>query len=142
MSVQLYFRKSSELKRPLMTIPVIAGKPVDVEQIIEWIDLDEYVQSGSDAIYYLRVTGDSMIDLRIYDGDLLVVDRARHPVSGDVVVASVAGEYTVKLFKQQDRNLYLLPANSKYPKRRLQPKDNFSLWGVVTYVIHKVKTTN
>lgn len=123
-----------------MTIPIPAGQPEDVEQIIEWIDLDEYVQSGSDMVYYLRVTGDSMIDLRIYDGDLLVVDRARHPVSGDIVIASIAGGYTVKLFKRSASNLYLVPANSKYSRRQLKPADNFSIWGVVTHIIHKTKT--
>ena len=138
MGLQLYFRKSSDLKRPMMTISVPMGDPLDVEQIIEWIDLDEYVQRGSDAIYYLRVTGDSMIELSIYDGDLLVVDRARHPVSGDVVVASVSGGYTVKMFKESERNLFLVPANRKYATRRLRPKDNFSVWGVVTHIIHKV----
>jgi len=121
-----------------MTIPVIAGNPVDVEQVVEWIDLDEYVQGGSDAIYYLRVTGDSMIDLRIYDGDLLVVDRGRPAASGDIVIASVSSGYTVKLLRQSDRSLYLVPANIKYQKRRLRAKDNFSIWGVVTHVIHKI----
>ena len=119
-------------------IPASCGSPEAIEQNAEWVDLDELVR-GSKSTYYLHVTGDSMEELGIYDGDLLVVDRERQPETNDVVVAEISGGYTVKLFKRRERKLFLVPANGKYPTYEVESKDDFAVWGVVTHVLHKFK---
>lgn len=137
MTLQLYFAKPSKNLRPFFTIPIPAGTPQQIEQIVEWINIDEYVRSGTESTYYLRVYGDSMEDVGIFDGDLLVVNRTESAATGDVVIAEIAGEFTVKRFEHNSRSLHLVPANQKYQKRQIKRQDNFAIWGVVTYILHK-----
>ncbi len=137
MSLQLYFPKASELLLPFFTIPISAGAAKDIDQIVEWMNLDEFVRSNNFSNYYLRVSGDSMIDVGIYDGAILVVERREYAVNGDVVVAEINGEFTVKEYKQERQKLYLVPANPNYKKRQVNKKDTFNIWGVVTFVLQK-----
>jgi len=137
MSLQLYFPKPSETLRPFFTIPVAAGQAHQIEQIIEWINLDEYVRRGTESSYYIRVSGDSMQDVDIYDGDLLVVERTECAETGDIVIAEINGEFTVKELKIEKSKLHLVPANGNYKSRQITRKDNFTVWGNVLYIIHK-----
>ncbi len=139
MNLQLYFPKPHETQRPFFTIPIAAGQAQPVEQIIEWINIDEYVRSSTDSTYYLRVNGDSMEEKGIYHGDLLVVARREYAENGDVVIAEINGDFTVKRLNQETKtDLYLVPANGKYPKRKIKRSDSFAVWGVVTHIIHKL----
>lgn len=138
MSLQLYFPKSSEKLFPFFTIPVAAGTAKEIEQIVEWINLDEFVRRGNQSTYYLRVVGDSMQDLQIFDGDLLVVERREFADNGDIVIAEINGEFTVKKYKHDRPYLFLVPGNGKYKPRQITKKDNFAVWGVVTHVLHKL----
>lgn len=137
MTLQLFFPKHSENLRPFFTIPLPAGSPQQIEQIVEWINIDEYVRAGAESTYYIRVYGDSMEDVGIFDGDLLIVNRTECAETGDIVIAEIAGEFTVKRFKRENRTLYLVPANQKYAKRQIKRKDDFAVWGVITYILHK-----
>ena len=137
MNLQLYFPKPSENLRPYFTIPLPAGTPQQVEQIVEWINIDEYVRAGAESTYYIRVYGDSMEDVGIYNGDLLVVERRESAESGDIVIAEIKGEFTIKRFEKKKTSLYLIPANQKYLKRQINSRDNFAVWGVVNYILHK-----
>lgn len=137
MNLQLYFPKPHEIKRPFFTIPLPAGSPQEVEQIVEWINIDEYVRAGAESTYYIRVYGDSMEDVGIFDGDLLVVERREYAESGDIVIAEIKGEFTVKKFEKQKKLLYLVPANPKYLRKQISCKDGFAVWGVVNYILHK-----
>ena len=138
-SLELIFPDDeSDLKHPLMMVPASCGLPDSTEEQTEYIDLDSFVK-GSPATYYLRVRGDSMIELGIFNNDLLVVDRERQAETNDVVVAEIEGGYTVKLFKKREAKLYLVPANGKYPIQQIHPTDEFAVWGVVTHVLHKFR---
>jgi DNA polymerase V len=122
----------------MLTIPIAAGEAHQLEQIVEWINIDEYVKSGMHSTYYLRVYGDSMEEKGIFDGDLLVVERRESAETGNVVIAEINGEFTVKRFNREKKRLFLVPANGKYLKREIKIKDDFAIWGVVTHIIHKV----
>ena len=117
---------------------ISCGRAEAIEQQSENVNLDELVRGGG-ATYYLRVRGDSMIELGIFNGDLLVVDRERQAETNDVVVAEIADGYTVKLFKRRETRLFLVPANGAYPTHEVKTKDDFAVWGVVTHVLHKLK---
>ncbi len=138
MNLQLYFPKLHDNQSPMFTIPIPAGTAQQIEQIIEWINIDEYVRSGAHSTYYLRVYGDSMEEKGIFEGDLLVVERREYAETGDVVIAEINGEFTVKRFNRERKGLHLVPANDKYSKREIKPKDDFAVWGVVSHIIHKL----
>jgi len=74
----------------------------------------------------------------IHDGDMLVVDRGITPKSGNVVIAVLDGELTVKRMARKGGRVLLIPENSDYPTITIDPEQNFSVWGVVTFVVHKV----
>jgi DNA polymerase V len=79
---------------------VVAGFPSPAEQYLEPpLDLNELLIKRPAATYFVRVEGDSMIGAGIHDGDLLVVDRSLRPASGDIIIASVDGDFTVKTLR-------------------------------------------
>ena len=117
-----------------------AGFPSPVaSQYQEKIDLNRELVSHPESTFYARVVGDSMIDANIYAGDILVVDRSLDFQNGDIAVCIVDDEFTVKhIFVEKDY-VRLVPANDLYPELRIESDQQFSVWGVVTYVIHAVR---
>jgi DNA polymerase V len=127
------------LARPLLACPVPAGFPSAADDHLDRkLDLNEYLVAHPEATFYLRVAGDSMRGAGIHAGDLLVVDRAVEPVDGQVVVAMVDGELTVKRLVFRRGRLALSPENPAYKAIELDPEAGVDVWGVVTHVIHKV----
>ena len=115
---------------------VQAGFPSAAEEeLADTISLDEYLIEHPEASYLLRVTGDSMIDAGILEGDTVIVDRGRTPKSGDIVVANVDSEWTIKYFVKRGTNVFLRAANKQYPD--LFPTQELKVGGVVTSVIRK-----
>lgn len=122
---------------PLYMIPVSAGFPSPAEDYLEGkLDLNQHLIKHPAATFFVRVTGDSMIDAGIHPGDLLVVDRSLEPADGRVVIAVVNGELTVKRICQKKNQLYLVPENSDYQPLQVCEEMDFRVWGVVTSVIH------
>ena len=80
----------------------------------------------------MRVAGDSMINAGIFDGDLIVVDRGLDPKSGDIVVAVLNGELTVKRFRKSGSQIELVAENPKFRKITIPQEADFEVWGVVT----------
>ncbi len=99
------------------------------------MSMDEYLITRPEASYLLQVSGDSMIGAGIVEGDLVIVEKGREPKSGDIVIAEVDGEWTMKYFWKQGKAVVLEAANPKYP--RIRPKTELKLGGVVTAVIRK-----
>ena len=91
-----------------------------------------------EASYLIRVRGESMIEAGIASGDILIVDKSnREPLDNQVALCELNGEYTVKYVSRRDGRLCLVPANKDYPVIEVNAGDDFSVWGVVTYIIHK-----
>ena len=91
-----------------------------------------------EATFYGRVSGDSMIDAGICDGDIAVIDRSLQPMDGNVIVAFVNGDFTIKyldLKHKEEGYIELKPANSNYSPIRIDVEDNFRVWGVVVWTI-------
>jgi SOS regulatory protein LexA len=115
---------------------VRAGFPSPEEEALcDIMSMDEYLITKPDASFLLQVSGDSMTGEGIMEGDLVIVEKGRQPKIGDVVIAEVDGEWTMKYFKKRDGQVYLEAANPKYPI--IWPKKELQLGGVVTAVIRK-----
>jgi len=130
--------RKSKVICPLFTSGVSAGFPSPAEDHIDQkLDLNELLIQHPGATFFVRVAGDSMQDAGINHGDILVVDRSLEAVSGKVVIAIVDGELTVKRFFQDNSSCRLIAANPNYPIVEITKDTDFSVWGVVTSVIHQ-----
>lgn len=125
---------------PVLDIPLFiercrAGFPSPAADYIErTLDLNEYCIRHPSATYFVRAEGNSMIEGGICNNDLLIVDRAEKPEHGDIVIAAVDGEFTVKRLMLRPR-LCLLPMNPAYPPLYVDP-DTLEIFGKVIHVIH------
>jgi DNA polymerase V len=133
-------KESKNLNPPLFLMSVPAGFPSPADDFVDKrLDLNEYLIDKPAATYFLRVNGYSMINLSINDGDLLIVDRAVEPKNNFVVVASIDGEFTVKIFQKSSNQIKLMPANPAFKPIYINQEDDFMVWGVVKHVIHSLQ---
>ncbi len=102
------------------------------------IDLNEELIKNKPATYFFRMKGDAMIDAGIFDKDVLIIDRSLKLTNGKIIVAVLNGELLVRRFHKNFSSAFLIPENSRYKNINLAEFNDFSLWGVVTYVIHQV----
>jgi SOS regulatory protein LexA len=115
---------------------VQAGFPTLVqEDLRDTLSLDEFLVDHKEASYILEVSGDSMIDAGILPGDLVLVERGREPKAGDIVVAEVDGEWTLKYLRKEKNTLFLEAANKNYPK--FFPREELKVAAVVRGVVRK-----
>ena len=103
------------------------------------IDLNKELVRHPAATFYGRVVGDSMIDAGVDEGDILVIDKALEAKDGDMAVCFVDGEFTLKYLSIKEDEIVLKPANPKYPEIVITEGVDFKMWGVVTYIIKKVR---
>lgn len=112
--------RSIELVRPMaLRIPVLgkimAGKPdLALEEIIDYVHLDEFISSQDRQVFALKIKGDSMIDKGIHEGDIAVIRAQRLASEGDIVAALLDQEATIKVLKKKGGSFILAPANSNY----------------------------
>jgi DNA polymerase V len=108
----------------------------------ERINLTEEMTPNPETTFYAQIDGDSMRDAGILNGDIVVVDRSLQPKTGDIIVAYIDGEYTIKEFRldPSERCAWLIPHNPDFQPIRVTEESNFSVWGVVTYAIHNVRS--
>lgn len=128
----------------LQLAPAIkAGFPSPADDYAhESLDFNRDMIRHPEATFYGRVDGDSMVDAGICDGDIAVIDRSLEPADGDVVVAYVNNEFTIKYLDTTHRAegyIELRPANSKFLPIRIDSLDDFEVWGVVVWTIRKWK---
>ena len=129
---------SEETEIPFFASPVSAGFPSPADDYVELsLDLNKHLIKHPSATFYARVKGDSMIDAGINDGDLLVVDRALDIYDNCIAVCIIDGEFTVKRLKKQKDKILLIPENKEYKPIEVSEFNDFEVWGIVAYVIHK-----
>ena len=125
-----------KLKLPFYIHKVGAGFPSPATDYIEDdVDLNTHLIKNAPATFIIRVQGKSMTNVGIYDGDLLIVDRSINPKNSSTVIANVNEELVVKTFIRGKNNNYLASGSNKI---ELSENPNVIIWGVVTYVIHKL----
>ncbi|MDR1657532.1 MAG: S24 family peptidase [Deltaproteobacteria bacterium] len=124
---------------PMFVESISAGFPSPAEDYVQdFLDLQRLVVKNPAATFFLRVSGDSMTGAGINDGDLLVVDRSKPASSGKIVVVALEGELTVKRLKLKNGQIFLVPENPNYPELEVTHCEDAVVWGVVTFVVHKL----
>jgi DNA polymerase V len=132
--------ETSIVELPYFSNRVQAGFPSPaMDYLEERIDLNKEFIKHPLATFIVECTGDSMINAFIPPRARLIVDRSVTAKSGDIVLAVINGEFTVKFLKQNDHNCFLVPANSKYKEIKVSPEMNMEVWGVVTSIITETK---
>ena len=117
---------------------VEAGFPSPAEEeLADTMSLDDLLIQNPQATFLLKVSGDSMSGAGILPGDMVIVDKGQTPKSGDIVIAEVDGEWTMKYLKKRGFDVALIPANPKY--KPIKPKKELKIAGVVTAVVRKYK---
>ena len=115
---------------------VQAGFPSPAEEeLLDTMNLEEYLAPRREATFMLTVSGDSMIDAGIHPGDLVLVERGVTPKPNDIVVAQVDGEWTLKYFTKNKEGVCLVPANRRF--KPIRPRQSLAIGGVVRTVIRK-----
>lgn len=130
----------ARLPLPLYLSKVAAGFPsVAEDYIANALDLNEHLIKHPAATFFVRATGDSMINAGIHENDILIVDRSIAPKSGKIVIAAIDGFLTVKRLKKLKNGAFVLQAeNPKYQPIEIPEGSDMHIWGVVTNVIHSV----
>lgn len=108
----------------------------------ERIDLVKEMNPHPESTFYATVSGESMVDAGIFDGDIIVIDRSLDPKDGDFVIVSIDGEFMLKEYRV-DKNgdgIWLIPHNNKYQPVHITDTMRFEVWGVVTFNVHRVCT--
>lgn len=134
----LFADTTSELPLPYAEDGIQAGFPSPArDYITETIDLNRELIAHPAATFYGRVSGDSMIEEGIEEGDIVVIDRSLEPEEGDLAVCCIDGEFTLKRLHFEKDAMWLIPSNETFDPIVVTPDDRFSVWGVVTYTIKR-----
>jgi DNA polymerase V len=136
-----YFPTSHSTSAPVRlyehTVP--AGFPSPAADFPErTLDLNEFIVKRPSATFFVKVMGDSMQNAGMYDGDIIVVDKSLRAVHGNIVLAMLQGEFTVKRLHYEGKKVFLRPENEKYQPLEITPEMDFMVWGVVIHVLHKL----
>ena len=124
-------------KIPLLTDSVSAGFPSPADDYTEEnIDLNEHLISNPFSTFFLKVKGESMINAGIKDKDLIIVDKSLIAKPGNIIIAMIDGEFTIKRLSIKNDELYLKAENHNYPDFRFKNHIDVQIWGVVIYSIH------
>lgn len=129
------------MKVPIINSPIAAGFPSPADDHAEKsLDLNEHLIKHPTATFIVRVHGNSMVDVGIFNNDLLIVDRSLAPNPSDVVVAVLNGEFTVKTLTFSNGQTQLTPQCKNMSPLIIKDDDDFMVWGVVTHCIHSLQS--
>ena len=140
LDVNIHKMGVKDMRLPYFDVGIVAGFPIplDNDERSQDIELLKMLCPNPEASYLIRVDGNSMIDAGIYSGDVIIVDKSnRNPSPTEVAVCELNGDYTLKRFVKRGNEGWLVPANPNYPEIKVTEDDTFSIWGTVTYIIHK-----
>ena len=136
---------STQLELSLFCSKISAGFPSPAEDSVELsLDLNNLIVAHPSSTFFVRVEGDSMSGAGIISGDMLVVDRSITPKSGDIVVAILDGEFTVKRWLKRNNSWFLIPENNRFKEIKISSnasEQGFEIWGVVTYAVHCLRSS-
>ncbi|MDN6280039.1 MAG: translesion error-prone DNA polymerase V autoproteolytic subunit [Psychroflexus sp.] len=142
MATSLIELRKIELNESLvlpLTEKISAGFPSPAEDFLDLhIDLNKEFIKHPNATFFGKVSGDSMIDAGLNDGDLLIIDKSLDPKNNSIAVCFLDGEFTVKRVLRQKDQLWLVAENKNYKPIPVYSENDFIIWGVVTTVIKKI----
>ena len=124
------------LNIPLVNEEISAGFPSPAQDFIESsIDLNKELIRNPNTTFYARINGDSMKDMGINSGDLVIIDKSLEPKNGNIAVCFIDGEFTMKEIKIEQNCCWLIPANKSFKSVRVDKDNDFAIWGIVIHVI-------
>lgn len=124
------------LELPVVEQGISAGFPSPASDMLDIaIDLNKELIKNPSATFYGRVKGNSMCDVGIDDGDLLVIDKSLEPQNGKIAICFIDGEFTVKRIKIDKQNCWLVAENKAYAPIQITAENEFIVWGIVIHVI-------
>lgn len=127
---------SSYLKLPFVANGISAGFPSPADDFLDInIDLNKYLIKNPTTTFYGRVSGNSMIDAGINDGDLLIIDKSLEPKNNKIAVCFIDGDFTVKRIQIEKDIIWLIAENKEYKPIKVTKDNDFVIWGIVTNVI-------
>jgi DNA polymerase V len=130
---------AKQKKIPLVFENIKAGFPSPADDLVEaTLDLNDLLIKNPAATFFIRVSGDSMIEDGIFDNDILLVDRSIPAKHNKIVLALVDGEFTVKKLYLKNKKTILIPGNKKYKPIEITNDKSFEVWGTVLAVIRKL----
>ncbi len=137
---KIWFADNSQgIELPFFDTKVQAGFPSPAEDHLEQrLDLNTLVIQNPSATFFVRVAGESMRDIGITDGDILVVDRSIESWENRIVVAVIDSEFTIKRFTTEQEMVVLKAENVDYPPIKITSEMDFSVWGVVNWTLKKL----
>lgn len=137
-TLELFTPDQEELLIPLAE-GVKAGFPSPAEDFSQVsLNISSEIVKNPSSTFYARISGTSMIDDGIGDGDILVIDKSIEPFDGCIAICFIDGEFTLKHVERHEDYLMLVPANHKFKPIKVTSDNDFIIWGVATFVIHKV----
>lgn len=136
--MKLYRPSEEEVTLPLVE-GVKCGFPSPAEDFSGMrLNITEEIVKNPAATFYARVSGNSMINDGIGDGDILVVDKSVDPYDGCIAICYLDGEFTLKRVEKMKECIMLVPGNKKFKPIQVNDQNHFVIWGVVRYVIRKL----
>jgi DNA polymerase V len=133
-------RGAEEVHSPLLASYVQAGFPSPASEYFDrQVDLNKLLISNAAATYLFRIKEGSMQEANIYEGDVLIVDRSLQAWDNCLILACLDGDFTVKRLTRQGKKHFLTPANPGFGPIDISPDSDFRVWGVVRYIIHRVR---
>jgi len=118
---------------------ISAGFPSPASDFVESrISIEKIVVKNKESTFYAKVSGESMKNAGLDDGDILIIDRSEELKNNKIAVCYLNGEFTVKRVKINKDHIYLVPENDKYEPIKVTEENEFIVWGIVTYVIKKI----
>ena len=132
-------KKGNSLGQWLIEQGISAGFPSPADDFKEIrISLDKELVKNQESTFYARVSGNSMEEAGLSDGDMIIIDKSLIPQNNMIAVCFLDGEFTVKRVITKKGNLYLKPENENYKEVKLNEGNELKIWGIVTYVIKKI----
>lgn len=129
-------QKNNGIGQWLVEQGISAGFPSPADDFKEVrISLDKELVRNQESTFYARVSGDSMEDAGLSNGDMIIIDRSINPENNKIAVCFLDGEFTVKRIIKKNQKIYLKPENKNYKELEIGEESDLIIWGIVTYVI-------
>jgi len=125
---------------PFSSQSVPAGFPSPADDFLEFdLSLDKKLIKHPSATFFVRVSGNSMVNAKIFDGSILLVDRAEEIKNGDIVLVVIDGDFTVKRYKKLGENIFLYPENKNMSPIKITKNSESYVWGKVMWSFNRVR---
>ena len=121
---------------PFFSCVAAAGFPSPAEDYLEQpLDFNALLVENPSATFAVRIAGESMTGAGLFPGDIAIVNRAANPVNGNIILALVDGEFTVKRYRKKGRQIYLQAENPAFADLQIHDETHFEIWGVIAHAI-------